>query len=201
MLRCPGWRYGSRVRTLLCASSKVKPREGERTVAFSVMCCKRVTPRHGVAPRARIVSRCFVFYQFTSVTKQTPDLFEAHLRRIAGLAFPHIGVRCPAFPCPTLPWLPLFCLPSWLDLPCPTLRCPALPGFTHARVRSWAGGLILGHAGRGLGYWHPAQAKKEENSAKSPADLKFEEMQQYAFNLDAQVRALCNTTFNAAGNA
>lgn len=31
------------------------------------------------------------------------------------------------------------------------------------------------------------KAKKEEASSKSPADLKFEEMQQYASNLDAQV--------------
>lgn len=31
------------------------------------------------------------------------------------------------------------------------------------------------------------QAKKEEASTKSPADLKFEEMQQYANNLDVQV--------------
>lgn len=31
------------------------------------------------------------------------------------------------------------------------------------------------------------QAKKEEASARSPADLKFEEMQQYANNLDVQV--------------
>lgn len=31
------------------------------------------------------------------------------------------------------------------------------------------------------------QAKKEEISAKTPADIKFEEMQQYANNLDVQV--------------
>lgn len=31
------------------------------------------------------------------------------------------------------------------------------------------------------------QAKKEEISTKSPADIKFEEMQQYANNLDVQV--------------
>lgn len=31
------------------------------------------------------------------------------------------------------------------------------------------------------------QAKKEEATARSPADLKFEEMQQYANNLDVQV--------------
>eukprot|EP00904_Undaria_pinnatifida_P001523 jgi/Undpi1/11371/HiC_scaffold_30.g13668.m1 len=38
------------------------------------------------------------------------------------------------------------------------------------------------------------KAKKEENSAKSPADLKFEEMQQYAFNLDAQMQNVARHT-------
>lgn len=33
------------------------------------------------------------------------------------------------------------------------------------------------------------QAKKEEISTKTPADLKFEEMQQYANNLDIQVNS------------
>lgn len=47
---------------------------------------------------------------------------------------------------------------------------------------------LLGNDGRGCS---PAnrtpKAKKEEASTKSPADLKFEEMQQYANNLDVQV--------------
>ncbi|CAB1101405.1 unnamed protein product [Ectocarpus sp. CCAP 1310/34] len=59
---------------------------------------------------------------------------------------------------------------------------------THVKTQVDKVGLVNSLAPCGLA------AKKEETSAKTPADLKFEEMQQYANNLDVQMQNVARHT-------